>query len=252
MFAYFSYAGGICWPVALSALLFHMSANITSEYRDYINGVDSKESKGPSKIPLENIKNKRGVYYVGAMCFILAIVFGFFAIHTTGEKILIIPGVIAAIFVFFYSERPIGYKYKAFGEVGVFIAFGPLLCFSCMYSVTKTCDVIVSIPIGLLIACVMLANNIRDYSFDLSIKNKTLPTVLGLKNAYIILFTSVHIAYFCLLFMKPTGWPVFLTYPIIFCSMKYINTSKFFNVFLILQIAFCVIFGVCGSIFQTY
>jgi 1,4-dihydroxy-2-naphthoate octaprenyltransferase len=243
MFVYFSYVHGICWPVALSALLFHMSANITSEYRDYINGIDSKESKGSSKIPLENIKNKKNVYYVGVVCFLFAIVFGFFAIYTTKEKILIIPGIIAALFVFFYSERPIGYKYKALGEMGVFIAFGPLLCLSCMYSVIRTCYLLVSIPIGLLVACVMLANNIRDYNFDMDIKNKTIPTVLGLKNAYRILFTAVHVAYFCLLFMKSSVWPVFLTYPIIFFSLKYINTSKFFNVFLILLVSFCLSLG---------
>jgi 1,4-dihydroxy-2-naphthoate octaprenyltransferase len=225
-----------------------MSANITSEYRDYINGVDSKKSKGSSKIPLENIKNKKNVYYVGIACFLMAVVFGFLSIHTTGEKILIIPGVIAALFVFFYSERPIGYKYKALGEVGVFVAFGPLLCFSCMYSVTGTYDLLVSIPVGLLVACVMLANNIRDYNFDKIIKNKTIPTVLGLKNAYRILFTSVHLAYFCILFLQHTiVWPVFLTYPIMFFSLKYINTSKFFNVFLILLVSFCVVLGSCVS-----
>jgi 1,4-dihydroxy-2-naphthoate octaprenyltransferase len=247
MFVYFSYAGGICWTVALSALLFHMSANITSEYRDYTCGVDSKESKGSSKIPLANIGNKKNVYYVGIACFLMAVVFGFFAIHTTGEKILIIPGIIAALFVFFYSERPIGYKYKALGEMGVFTAFGPLLCFSCMFSVVKTCYILVSIPVGLLVACVMIANNIRDYNFDKITKNKTIPTVLGLKNAYGILFTSAHLAYFCLLFMKHTitVWPVFLTYPIMFLSLKYINTSKFFNVFLILLVSFCIVLGAC-------
>ncbi len=239
------YQGFIC--VVVSAMFFHMAANSIAEYRDYMNGIDSEDSKGASKLPLKSIKNSRNVYTLGLICFVIAVVSGLRALYYVGYNLLI-PGVITAILVIGYSEKPLMYKYKAMGEVGVFIAFGPLLCYSCIYALCGQfaySDFIVSISIGCLVACVMLANNIRDYLFDKAIGNRTLPTVCGLRASYSVLFGLAHLAYFCLLFIHRFNviWPVFCTYAIIFLSIKRIDSPKLFDVFLLLHVAFCVVLG---------
>lgn len=231
--------------VAVSAVFFHMAANSIAEYRDYVNGIDSKESKGASTLPLSYINNTKILYYLGLVCFISGVGFGMEALYLCG-KFLLIPGILAGLLVLSYSEGPLKYKYRGLGEVSVFLVFGPILGYSCLYALCGTVklrNLIISIPIGLLVACVMLANNIRDYKFDLSISNKTLPTILGIKFAYTILFSMVNLAYFILIFIPHvTIWPVYLTYPIMFFSIKYINRHEFFNIFLILQFAFCMSF----------
>jgi 1,4-dihydroxy-2-naphthoate octaprenyltransferase len=224
-----------------------MAANSIAEYRDYMNGIDSQESKGESEIPLQHINNPKMVYILGCCCFVLGAVSGLIALYLVGPYLLF-PGLSGAILVWSYSEKPLGYKYKAMGELGVFLAFGPILCYACIYSLNKPCclkDLLVSVPLGLLVSNVMLANNIRDCKFDMAIRNKTIPTILGIKMAYSILFISTHISYFVLLFIADmsTIWPVFLTYPVIFASIKYINTNKIFYVFLLLQVLFCLTLG---------
>lgn len=259
---YFSYAQFVIgeitsnykgfFAVILSAIFFHMSANSISEYRDYVKGVDSKESKGASKLPLEYIKNKQIVYYLGMICFAAATISGLFAVYFVG-KILFIPGILVGILVLSYSEWPFRYKYRALGEVSVFFIYGPILGYSCFCALcgcVKWPDLMISIPVGFLVSCVMLANNIRDYKFDLSISNKTLPTVLGLKAAYCILFSIANISYFIVLFIKGVNlWLVFISYPIIFLSIKYVNKHEFFNVFLALQFSFCLVFSLTVLLF---
>lgn len=238
-----SYKGFI--PVAISAVFFHMAVNSISEYRDYVNGIDSKESKGASQLPLAYLHTPKVIYYLGFLCFTIAVISGLFAVYFVG-KILFIPGILIGFLVFSYSEKPISYKYKALGELSVFFVFGPILAYSCLYALcgdVSLQDLLVSISIGLLVACVMLANNIRDYQFDLSISNKTLPTFFGLKYAYGLLFSMANLAYLIVLFIPNIRpWPILITYPIIFLSVKYINKHEFFNVFLGLQFAFCISF----------
>lgn len=237
------------WWVCLSAVFFHLAVNSITEYRDFQKGIDNKESKGASGLPLAVITRPRVIYQLGILCFIVAVLAGLIAVHFAGPKLLI-PGIIAGILVFSYSEKPLRYKYYALGELSVFILFGPLLAFSCLFALWGRVvfeDLLISIPIGLLVAAVMLANNIRDWRFDVAVKNKTIATVLGLKAAYAILFFIVNLAFLIVLFLPnvPKKFLIFLTYPILFLSIKYIEKHEFFNVFLALEFAFSLALAAC-------
>jgi 1,4-dihydroxy-2-naphthoate octaprenyltransferase len=232
--------------VSIAILLFHLSVNTVSEYRDCLKGVDDGNVDGPRYRLVTGIVEAKYVLRLGISAFLTAIASGIMA-TITSSLILLVPGFVGAGLALFYSEWPIGYKYKALGEIGVFIAYGPLLVFSCIFSLAnQVCwqDMLISIPIGLLTMCVLLANNIRDFDFDLG-KTKTLPSVMGLKIAYTILFSSVHLSFaivpilIYLGLITKMGFIIFLAYPIIFTTIKTINSSKFVDVFGIIQAVFC-------------
>ena len=84
------------------------------------------------------------------------------------------------------------------------------------------------IPGGLLITCVILANNIRDYYFDLN-KTNTLVTRIGLKKSYIILYVLANLSFVinCIL----GYFSVLISYPILLLSLKFKNHPKFINFF---------------------
>jgi 1,4-dihydroxy-2-naphthoate octaprenyltransferase len=234
--------------VSIAILLFHLSVNTISEYRDFIRGVDDGNIDGPKYRLVSGVIEPIKIKYLGITAFVLASLSGFIAL-TLSSKLLIIPGIIGAGLSIFYSEWPIRYKYKAFGEIGVFIAYGPLLFFSCIYSLTEhIClkDLALSIPIGLLTMCVLLANNIRDYNFDKS-RIKTLPTVIGLKAAYTVLFSSVHISFLCIpIFIYAQIVPMYsflvlIAWPIIHLTIKAIDSNRFVDIFGIIQASYCII-----------
>ena len=98
----------------------------------------------------------------------------------------------------FYTARPIALKYVALGEPSVFLMFGPLMVTGAYYvqrSEFAGQAVWVSIPVGILVALILLANNIRDIQFDGRVGIRTLATLLGKSSAvrfYELLVVGVY------------------------------------------------------------
>jgi 1,4-dihydroxy-2-naphthoate octaprenyltransferase len=234
--------------VSASIILFHLSTNTISEFRDFKKGVDDPESEWPRYRIVSGIVNPKHILWIGIISFVLAALSGVTAVLLS-SPILIIPGLIGASLALFYSEWPIGYKYRGLGEIGILIAYGPLTGFSCIFALTGTVclnDLLFSMPIGILTASVLLANNIRDYRFDIK-SIKTVATIFGLKASYILLFALVHLAFFLILIMvytqtlPKTGFALFATYPIIFASIKLIGKPRFVDVFGVLHASYCIV-----------
>jgi 1,4-dihydroxy-2-naphthoate octaprenyltransferase len=82
----------------------------------------------------------------------------------------------------FYTAGPVKYKYQAWGEVFVFLMWGPLM-FAGAYAVQRQAfslkAVCISIPFGILVGLVLLANNIRDIAYDSRQGIKTIGILLG-------------------------------------------------------------------------
>ena len=241
--------------VAVSIVLFHLSVNSISEYRDFKKGMDDNKSEDENHMIVTGLVQPKHILHIGVCSFATASLLGLYAVLLS-SPVLLISGLIGAGISLFYSEWPFGYKYKALGELGVFLAYGPLLVFSCIYSLTSQFGVnefLLSISFGLLTTAVLTANNIRDYYFDFK-RIKTLATVFGLRWTYSILFFIVHLAFLIIPILiyrraiPQTCWFVFCAYPILFTSIKKIGTSKFIDVFGILQVAFCVIFCIALQI----
>ncbi|MDR1034905.1 MAG: prenyltransferase [Holosporales bacterium] len=238
--------------VAIAIIFFHLSVNTISEYRDCLKKVDDGNVNGPT-YRLAAMPSVRPVCILrlGLVAFSLAVLSGITAVFMS-SKFLLIPGIIGAGLALFYSEWPIGYKYKALGEIGVFIAYGPLLVLSCLFSLLNQCswrNILISIPFGLLTMCILLANNIRDFDFDRG-KIKTLPMIIGLKAAYAVLFSAVHLSFMTvpiLIYIGSIGKMCLLSllaYPIIFNTIKRFNSPSFVDVFGVIQAVFCFLLAV--------
>ncbi len=224
--------------VTTSIVLYHLSANTISEYRDCIKGVDDPNSPGTKYRLITGIVPKQHILYLGLASFAIATICGISAVCIS-SPILLTPGIAGAGLAFCYSECPLGLKYKGLGEVAVFLGYGVLLGFSTMYSLTGTCsikDILVFIPGALLIVCVLLANNIRDYYFDKG-HTTTLTTIIGIKKSYILLYLLANCGYlmYGLLVYRDvlpkTVYNVFFTYPILISSYKYRRHPKMINIF---------------------
>ncbi|MDR3224484.1 MAG: prenyltransferase [Holosporales bacterium] len=233
--------------VAGTILLFHLAANTISEYRDCENGVDDVHSPDTKYRLITGIVPRKHVFAMGIVSFCLAGILGVLAL-ICGTLWLLMPGIIGAGLSLFYSEKPFGLKYKAFGEICVFLAYGPLLFSSCILSMTKSLsmsDVAFSIPFGLLTTTILLANNIRDCEFDRG-KTKTIVTEFGLKFSYAAIIamtyvTLVSMPIFVLLEIVPRGTLLtLLTYPVAFLATKKVGNSGLMNTFGLLHTTFFV------------
>jgi 1,4-dihydroxy-2-naphthoate octaprenyltransferase len=90
-----------------------------------------------------------------------------------------LAGIVIAVF---YSLPPFKFSYRGWGEFSVALAFGPLILSGIYLVLTNTWIpqlLIISLPIGLFIANVLIVNEIPDYEEDLRGGKRNLIVILG-------------------------------------------------------------------------
>src|SRR6056300_1379259 len=156
-------------PVVLFAsILLHAGTNLVSEYYDLKNGIDRENTFGSSKVLVDNLLEPKEVLKYGYISFFLGFLLGMILVYYHGLPILAL-GLIGIAGGIFYTGKPIGYKYLAFGDVLVFLLMGPLMVIGTYFSLAGHFDwnvAILSLPVGFLVTAILNANNTRDIMHD--------------------------------------------------------------------------------------
>jgi 1,4-dihydroxy-2-naphthoate octaprenyltransferase len=112
------------------------------------------------------------------------------------------------------GPKPLGYI--ALGELTVFIFMGPVMIGGAYYVMAGTVTlqaVLASIPIGLLVAAILHANNIRDIPLDQAAGKITLATLFGRRAAnyeYLVLVIGAYVTTLALIATDLGLWPVLI------------------------------------------
>ena len=180
--------GPVLWGwfalVCVGIVCFHATANVLNDYFDARYHVDQADSPTAQYRPqpiLAGIFTPRQLLLEGVLFGAAACAIGLILAFERSLTVLWI-GLIGFVSCVFYTAGPIKYKYRAWGEVFVFLMWGPFM-FEGAYVVQrqvlslKACAV--SIPFGALVALVILANNIRDIAYDSRQRIKTVGILLG-------------------------------------------------------------------------
>lgn len=220
--------------IAISLLFLHAGSNVISDVDDYKHGVDAKDTLGGSRVLPEGLLSPKEMFRFGMILFGLAVLFGFPIILDRGMMILWL-GLIGIVGGFFYTGRPIGYKYIALGDIFIFLLYGPAIVTGTLYALTGVFSLsaaLISVPLGLLVTGILQANNLRDIINDRKANIKTLATVFGegfAKGEYVFLIVGAYITVILLVvFNVLTIWSllVFLSLPIALKNMNLIKGVK--------------------------
>jgi 1,4-dihydroxy-2-naphthoate octaprenyltransferase len=190
--------------VLVGMILLHGATNVLNDYFDFKNGIDFKGA--PTTIyrrhPLvEGLMSPKGVLLEAMVLFIAAGLIGIFLTMKFGWPIALFAA-IGGLASISYTGWIINFKYKAMGEVVVFFMWGPLMIFACFFIQSQSWEnilpvLLISIPHGLWVSLVILANNLKDIDFDKTTHIKTAGTLLK-KEGTLRLFTLLCIAvYLC-------------------------------------------------------
>lgn len=225
----------ILLPVVLfGALLFHIGANLMSDYFDFKYGVDAKDTFGGSRVLVENLLPPKQILNAGLLSFAIGFVLGLILVYVRGYEVLLM-GLGGLFCGLFYTLTRKGLKYIALGDLAVFIAFGPLLVIGSYFSLTGTYPfsiIILSLPIGFLVVAILHANNTRDIYNDARVKIKTLPIIIGLGGAKFFYYFLVFGAYLLvgvfifLNLIKPWALLVLLSFPIALKNIREFASAK--------------------------
>jgi 1,4-dihydroxy-2-naphthoate octaprenyltransferase len=174
------FAGGLFMLTLVGGLLFHIGANLFNTYFDYRRGVDSA-ADADDRTLVDGILRPRDVIMLGVTAFAVGGAIGGFLVWQAGFAILALGGVGLALGLF-YTADPLGYKYRALGDLGIFAAFGPILVLGTYMVQTEEMDLLpllFAVPLGLIVDAILHANNLRDAQADRRSGAWTLAQLLG-------------------------------------------------------------------------
>jgi 1,4-dihydroxy-2-naphthoate octaprenyltransferase len=170
----------------LGALLLQMGTNVINEIYDVRHGIDTITSPRASQALLKGRLTERDAFRLVTAFFALAILIGLGLTAVRGWPVAVF-GLIGLIAGWGYTAPPLQLKYRALGIPLVFLMLGPLMVVGAYYVVTGVFSgqaVVVSIPVGLLVAAILHGNEWRDIADDARYGIGTVSTMLGRRAAY--------------------------------------------------------------------
>jgi len=218
----------------VAMISLHGATNLINDYFDVKSGVDVPDAPTvkyrPHPLAHQEI-GLAGVLAVAVTMYAVGAGVGFYLVYVSGWELVAIGA--AGVFIsVFYTAWPAELKYKALGEVAVFLCWGPLAVLGANFVQTGAFSpalLLVSIPFGLLVGLVLLANNLRDTCYDSEQNITTVPILLGESRGRALFIGLVALSFISVAIMSvlgPLGWwslIVLLALPVAapLCKMVY-------------------------------
>ena len=162
-------------------VLLHTGTNIVNEIYDVRKGIDTITSPRASHALLKGRISERAAFVTAGVAFTLAVAAGIWLIGLRGPAIAVL-GLLGLIGGWGYTAPPLQYKYRALGVPLVFLLMGPLMVVGTYFAVTglwAAQALILSVPVGLLVAAILHGNEWRDISEDTRAGIVTLSSRIG-------------------------------------------------------------------------
>jgi len=183
--------------VAVSVVCVHLGANVVNDIMDYRRGIDSDRYRGSSGVASRGLLTTDQMVLEAAVLYVAGTAAGLVVTVQAGPAALAL-GLVGMIGSYAYTGGPIAYKYRALGEPAVFILMGPLLVAGTARALSGVWSIgalVLSIPVGLLVTAILLANNLRDMSHDAACGIDTLAIRLGFHRSATVLVGLIFVSY---------------------------------------------------------
>jgi 1,4-dihydroxy-2-naphthoate octaprenyltransferase len=170
----------------LGAVFLHAGTNIVNEVYDVRKGVDTITSPRASHAIVKGRIRERTALLVAATFFALAVVVGLYLVWLRGPAIIVL-GLLGLVGGWGYTAPPLEYKNRALGVPIVFFLMGPLMVEGAYFAVSgqwSATALVLSIPIGMLVAAILHGNEWRDIREDSRAGISTISARIGRRWAH--------------------------------------------------------------------
>jgi 1,4-dihydroxy-2-naphthoate octaprenyltransferase len=209
-----SQEGPVSWAwyllTAVGITVFHAAANVINDYFDTRYQIDQQDSPTAKYRPqpiLSGMLTPRQLLGEAIVLFALTLVIGMAAAVVLSWHILWI-GFVGFLTSVYYTAGPVKFKYRALGELAVFVIWGPLMiegAYAVQRQALSPKAFIISVPFGIIVALVLFANNMRDRAYDSRQSITTLSTLLGDRGSFLLFAGLIVLAYLYVLGMVVAG-----------------------------------------------
>lgn len=181
----------------IASMLIQIATNLFNEYFDFKRGLDTAESVGiGGSIVRDGVHPKTVLRLAYALCLIAALI-GVYICAMSSWWIALV-GSVCILTGYLYSGGPRPIAYTPFGELASGLFMGIFIIWISFFIQTGTLtlsSVLISVPIGLLVGGINMANNIRDLDGDKEKGRHTLPILLGRPRAITLLAALFAVSY---------------------------------------------------------
>ena len=165
----------------LGAMLIQVGTNLSNDYSDARRGADTDERIGPVRVTAGGLVPPRQVLIATYLTFGAAVLCGVYLIAVAGWALLAV-GAASILAGILYTGGPRPYGYDGLGEVFVFLFFGIVAVTGSYFVQRKGLPweaFALAVPVGLLIAAILVVNNARDIDTDRRAGKRTLAVRFG-------------------------------------------------------------------------
>jgi 1,4-dihydroxy-2-naphthoate polyprenyltransferase len=185
-----AWTNGFSWWLALLTLVggafIHLGLNVANDVFDTTSGADEAnvnptQFSGGSRVVLYGLVSLRNLALLSLGFYAAGIAIGVGLAAIRGWDLLWL-GVVGALLSFFYTAPPLRLVHRGLGEIVVALGFGPIMALGAYFVQAQEYDLeplLVSLPVGILIALVLYVNEVPDRPADAAAGKRTLPVRLS-------------------------------------------------------------------------
>jgi 1,4-dihydroxy-2-naphthoate octaprenyltransferase len=220
-----SFAPGPLFAMLFGSLLIQAATNMFNEFYDAQRGLDVAGTIGIAGSIVSGRVTARRVLVGALLCYTLALFLGIYLVVVGGWPILVL-GCLSALGGYLYSAGPRPIAYTPASEAVVFVFMGILIVVIAYAVQTRDFPAYVplaALPIGGLVAAILLANNIRDLISDRRGGRRTLPVVFGREVAILVyraLLLEAYLAVAVLIAFGVVPPECALVFPSVFAALR--------------------------------
>lgn len=181
----------------IGGVMLQVGTNVINEIYDVRQGIDKITSPRASQALLKGMLTEREAFIFAFGAFAITALIGLVLIAARGWPMALL-GVLGLIAGYSYTGPPFQYKFHGLGVPLVFFLMGPLMVEGSYYAAAgafSATALYASIPVGLLVAAILHANEWRDISEDARADVTTLSSELGARLAHRVYLALVIGAY---------------------------------------------------------
>jgi 1,4-dihydroxy-2-naphthoate octaprenyltransferase len=200
----------------LGSVAIHAGTNLVNDYFDHVKGTDNEDSLGQSGVIQRGMLSARAVLVGGIAAFAVGAAVGLAITALVGWPVLAL-GIASVAAGYFYTASPFSLAYRGLGEAVVFVFMGPVIVMGAYYVQTEAWAweaFLASLPIGLLVAAILHANNVRDIENDRRNNKWTLAALAGRPAAdyeFVVLMLAGYAVVVAMIIAGAAPWPALLT-----------------------------------------
>ncbi len=194
--------------LALVAMVcVHFGVNMANDYYDHLAGADEAHPSptpfsGGSRVIQEGWMRPSTVIGAALVFFAVGTATGLVLVAMTGPVLLWI-GLLGVLLGFLYTAPPLKLVYRGVGEPFVFLLLGPLAVLGGWYVHDGPAAAIAewgtplfaSVPIGIMVMLILLANEFPDAISDASAGKRHLVVVLGAKRSAGVFTAAIYVMF---------------------------------------------------------